>query len=341
MATEIKKHNWKFCQVFGDRNMENVQKADIISALEFDKTGDYLAAGDNGGRLVLFNIVKNAKTQASRRKVEYNFITEFQSHEPDFDHLRSLEIEERINSIKFLPHQTSSHILLTTNDKVIKLWKVYNSPAMTATKTNKITDASGRILAGVNAASLHVPTITRGEDTLLSINKRQFAAGHTYNINSLSVCSDNEMFLTSDDLRVNLWNIEKSDTCYNIVDIKPDNMEDITQIITCAAMHPVQPSLFLYATSKGLVRLCDMRRSALADTSFTEFSDSGNTSFATSMLSPAAAEMVSFICDAQFSPDGKSILTRDFFTLRLWDIRMLQRPSHAMQLHEPFRNKLL
>jgi hypothetical protein len=32
--------------VFGDRNVENVQKADIISALEFDSTGDFLAAGD-------------------------------------------------------------------------------------------------------------------------------------------------------------------------------------------------------------------------------------------------------------------------------------------------------
>lgn len=42
-----KRHLWKFCQVFGDRNIENVQKADIISAVEFDKTGDYMAAGDN------------------------------------------------------------------------------------------------------------------------------------------------------------------------------------------------------------------------------------------------------------------------------------------------------
>lgn len=29
-------------------------KADIISAVEFDHTGDYLATGDKGGRVVLF-----------------------------------------------------------------------------------------------------------------------------------------------------------------------------------------------------------------------------------------------------------------------------------------------
>lgn len=41
-----RKAPWRFCQVFGDRNQENVQKADIISAVEFDSTGDYMAAGD-------------------------------------------------------------------------------------------------------------------------------------------------------------------------------------------------------------------------------------------------------------------------------------------------------
>ena len=29
-------------------------KADVISAVEFDHTGDYLATGDRGGRVVLF-----------------------------------------------------------------------------------------------------------------------------------------------------------------------------------------------------------------------------------------------------------------------------------------------
>jgi hypothetical protein len=29
-------------------------KADIISSVEFDHTGDYLATGDKGGRVVLF-----------------------------------------------------------------------------------------------------------------------------------------------------------------------------------------------------------------------------------------------------------------------------------------------
>ena len=31
---------------------------------------------------------------------EYRYLTEFQSHEPEFDYLKSLEIEEKINQVR-------------------------------------------------------------------------------------------------------------------------------------------------------------------------------------------------------------------------------------------------
>lgn len=63
--------NWKFAQCFGDKSeSDDITEgsiaclfffgkltsivADIISAVEFDHTGDYLATGDKGGRVVLF-----------------------------------------------------------------------------------------------------------------------------------------------------------------------------------------------------------------------------------------------------------------------------------------------
>lgn len=48
----------------------------------------------------------------------------FQSHEPEFDYLKSLEIEEKINKIRWLKRKNPAHFLLSTNDKTIKLWKV-------------------------------------------------------------------------------------------------------------------------------------------------------------------------------------------------------------------------
>jgi serine/threonine-protein phosphatase 2A regulatory subunit B len=53
--------------------------------------------------------------------------------------------------------------------------------------------------------------------------------------------------------------------CLDIVDIKPPNMEDLTEVITGAEFHPRECNLFVYSSSRGIIRLCDMRQSALCD----------------------------------------------------------------------------
>lgn len=40
--------------------------------------------------------------------------------------------------------------------------------------------------------------------------------------------SDGETFISADDLRINLWNLQISNQSFNIVDLKPVNMEDLT-----------------------------------------------------------------------------------------------------------------
>jgi len=60
--------------------------------------------------------------------------------------------------------------------------------------------------------------------------KKVYSNAHTYHINSISVNSDQETFLSADDLRINLWNLEITEQSFNIVDIKPANMEDLTEV---------------------------------------------------------------------------------------------------------------
>lgn len=169
--------------------------------------------------------------------------------------------------------------------------------------------------------------------------RRIFANAHTYHINSISVNSDGETYLSADDLRINLWHMEITDQSFNIVDIKPANMEELTevggeedtemlngrdmdnnqafvllyslwecwrrsnpsprggrtkklnlscfpgdcrasfnalpalfsvllslQVITASEFHPKECNLFVYSSSKGTIRLCDMRQAALCDT---------------------------------------------------------------------------
>ena len=49
------------------------------------------------------------------------------------------------------------------------------------------------------------------------------------------------------------------------MDIKPVNMEELTEVITAAEFHPQHCNVFVYSSSKGTVRLCDMRDNALCD----------------------------------------------------------------------------
>lgn len=45
--------------------------------------------------------------------------------------------------------------------------------------------------------------------------RRVFANAHTYHINSISVNSDLETYLSADDLRINLWNLEITDQSFS------------------------------------------------------------------------------------------------------------------------------
>ena len=53
--------------------------------------------------------------------VNYNVYSTFQSHEPEFDYLKSLEIEEKINQIKWVHRRNHAHFLLSTNGKRFKV----------------------------------------------------------------------------------------------------------------------------------------------------------------------------------------------------------------------------
>ncbi|XP_077217108.1 serine/threonine protein phosphatase 2A 55 kDa regulatory subunit B beta isoform-like isoform X2 [Tasmannia lanceolata] len=368
---------WKFSQVFGERTAgEEVQEVDIISAIEFDKTGDHLATGDRGGRVVLFERTDTRDHGYQRdpdypisRHPEFRYRTEFQSHEPEFDYLKSLEIEEKINKIRWCQTANGALFLLSTNDKTIKFWKVQEKKVKKICDLNVdpsqvvgngsiagssiSTSAKGYLpnggcserpysclgndvlfpLGGI--PSLHLPVVVSQETNLVSRCRRVYAHAHDYHINSISNNSDGETFISADDLRINLWNLEISNQSFNIVDVKPTNMEDLTEVITSAEFHPTHCNMLAYSSSKGSIRLIDLRQSALCDTHtklFEEHETPGSRSFFT--------EIIASISDIKFGRDGRYILSRDYMTLKLWDVNMDAGPVATFQVHEYLRPKL-
>ncbi|KAM7254402.1 hypothetical protein ACFE04_003782 [Oxalis oulophora] len=363
---------WKFSQVFGERTAgEEVQEVDIISAIEFDKTGDHLATGDRGGRVVLFERTDTKDHGGSRKDLErsdhtvsrhpeFRYKTEFQSHEPEFDYLKSLEIEEKINKIRWCQAANGALFLLSTNDKTIKFWKVQekkikkisemntepskaSSSACLSPKTqlangspdrsknNLINDLS--LIGSIQA--LRLPVVTSHETSLVARCRRVYAHAHDYHINSISNNSDGETFISADDLRINLWNLEISSQSFNILDVKPTNMEDLTEVITAAEFHPTHCNTLAYSSSKGSIRLIDLRQSALCDSHaklFEEQETPGSRSFFT--------EIIASVSDIKFARDGRYIVSRDYMTLKLWDINMDSGPVSTFQVHEHLRPRL-
>ncbi|KAL8924152.1 MAG: hypothetical protein Q9172_002817 [Xanthocarpia lactea] len=342
---ELQVH-WAHCRrrCFGDKgDVEDITEADIISTVEFDHTGNYLATGDKGGRVVLFERNETKKT------CEYKFHTEFQSHEPEFDYLKSLEIEEKINKIKWCRRQNASHYLLSTNDKTIKLWKVFEKSLKVVAENNLSHDLTpGGALGGGggaprpnpnvsfrDASSLKLPRLTHHDTVVAAVPRRTYANAHAYHINSISVNSDGETFISSDDLRINLWNLNIQDQSFNIVDIKPANMEELTEVITAAEFHPQSCNWFMYASSKGTIKLADMRESALCDQHAKQFEqeeDPSSRSF--------FSEIISSISDVRFSNDGRYILSRDYLTVKIWDVNMERTPVKTIPIHEHLRPRL-
>ncbi|KAL8230306.1 hypothetical protein R6Q57_000084 [Mikania cordata] len=374
--------DWKFSQVFGERTAgEEVQEVDIISAIEFNKSGDHLATGDRGGRVVLFERTDTKEHGGSRKDLEktdypssrhpeFRYKTEFQSHEPEFDYLKSLEIEEKINKIKWCHTTNGALFLLSTNDKTIKFWKVQEkkvkkiadvnmdplkavgngslasssissinnlSHIANGEYTNKSYTSLTRDVSSSGAIqSLRLPVVvTSNETSLVARCRRVYAHAHDYHINSISNNSDGETFISADDLRINLWNLEISNQSFNIVDVKPANMEDLTEVITSAEFHPTHCNTLAYSSSKGSIRLIDLRQSALCDrhsTLFEEQESPGSRSFFT--------EIIASISDIKFAGDGRYILSRDYMTLKLWDINMNSGPVSTFQVHEHLRPRL-
>ncbi len=49
----------------------------------------------------------------------------------------------------------------------------------------------------------------------------------------------------------------------DIIDIKPDNMEELTEVITSVQFHPTNCNILSFSSSRGAIKVCDTRSAAL------------------------------------------------------------------------------
>ena len=277
-----------FVQVFGSSSTFNINESDIITCVSFSLDGKHIAVGDHGGRLVIFERNDNSS---------FEFMTEFQSHYPAFDSLKSQDIPEKINDASFLKQGCPSFFtVLTTNDKTIKSFKIS----------------------------------TKNSFDILPKHSSDYAKAHQYHIHTINVASDQGHFFSVDDLRVNFWDITRNDICFTLVDNKPENLSTLSEVISAFDSSPTDSSLFSYATTSGLFTLCDMRLSSTfhRDTALMFEDQSYEAPSKTNF--PTVTESIASL---RFSHDGQKIAIRDYLCAKIWDIRNSHQPEAIIPIH--------
>ncbi|KAL5975589.1 hypothetical protein ACLOJK_019914 [Asimina triloba] len=297
---------WKFSQVFGERSAgEEVQEGgsrqdrivllifamqialavftcylalylfavDVISAIEFDKTGDHLATGDRGGRVVLFERT-DSRGHGHRRDLErlhysigrhpeFRYRTEFQSHEPEVQEKKVKKISE----MNVDPSRVLGHCIIPSSNNKANV----HLPNGECSQKPKSCLSEDFKFPPAGIPSLRLPVIwfkrTEGVFDWKNSDLRRKSKEEKKQLLQMKKLhqSDGETFISADDLRINLWNLEISNQSFNIVDVKPANMEDLTEVITSAVFHPDHCHMLAYSSSKGSIRLIDLRQSALCD----------------------------------------------------------------------------
>lgn len=201
-------------------------------------------------------------------------VSSFVSHMGGTDRDLMQHESDSIVALECLHKLPSAYTLLSTNEKEVKLW--------------------------------HVGTIPRC--------RRVFQGGHEFRIHSLSANSSKGQFLTCDDLTLNLWDVERTESTYQAANYKPLHMKDLREVLLHAAFHPSDRSVLLTTSTTGTVRVGDLRVRA--------------------RISPAAIELrkpkdkdspyidvLSSITGAAFSLSGNHLYSRDFQSVFIWDLR--------------------
>lgn len=343
---------WRFNQFLGEKLTNDQIKQDpenesfIVTNCRFSPDGTHVVVSDKGGRIIIFkksdakgsksnkfgdgaNENERESSDKTKKFPKLDYFYEFPAHEKDFDIHKSVEYPEEIKCLSILPSVSHNKLdIMTAGYRTIKLDRVYKDKVrvfeQNSNKDNK----------------LIIPKISYIKSEVKHKTKRVFRCTHSNEINSIS---DNRInrnnFISSDDYKVLLWDLNVANEVFNIVDIDSsvanmeiENPEKITKSIFC----DFNPHLFSYGTNKGNIKFCDLRSSS-DHLSFTktlrdENSNLSKTIFANSLLA------VHDIC-MNFS-NHYTIATRHYLSVNLWDIRKEKEPTNKFLLYEPIINKL-
>lgn len=293
----------KLLASFGDHvPLSQFKPDDTIATLAFSSDGQFLASGDQAGRVVVFKL----STPATGGRPTVSFVTQVHAHKAQFDYFRSELSEMKVNSLKWVPRQSLNPLLLTCNSHDAKLWRFNATPKVT---WGAPTD--GFILPKAQQVDMKYTT-----ECVRTFNDIQ-----TEYIVDLQCLADQRSFLMVDVSCVKLWDMER--------DVKSVCLCRVSQTepeITASAVHPQHPHAFLIGDDDGACRILDMRQQAEDLTPSIHVDTSLH----------AARNQQMDGCDSvgscAFSPDGNYFLARRFGDVQVWDLRNPKVPAARLDV---------
>jgi hypothetical protein len=180
---------------------------------------------------------------------------EFQAHDKEIDFYSNQEIPDLVSQMLWLTQPTTKS-LLTCNARMIKLWSIKDYQHKNVESSKRILKAKHRLVFPKSRNS--------GEREPQSKLKHTFKSGLETSLHSLSMTTDQQCFLSSDDKSINLWDLNSYDSAaYNLIDNngRGVNRKDQPQfLISNASFNQFsQSSMFMYTTSSGDINICDIR----------------------------------------------------------------------------------
>lgn len=70
--------------------------------------------------------------------------------------------------------------------------------------------------ADMNAEEIKIPTMEHFDTVTAATARKTYQNAHAYHINSISINTDGETFISTDDLRVNLWHLDICDQSFSM-----------------------------------------------------------------------------------------------------------------------------
>jgi hypothetical protein len=290
-----------------------LEQQNQITATACSLKGDMLMWGDRSGRIMLLDredgiVGRGGAFAPMCRRIAYvQFV----------DPLHSVDVSPAVTAAAFVPPVGPSNMLLTCNERIPKLWKIVQAPTSLPPQFRAV-DLLG---------SRTVGPLTVQEPSVGCVEVAKYNMDHEYSILSVLPSPDGQHFITVDGLTVRLWAAEMPHMSMDICSIRPPEGSEVKESFTCAASSVRDPSLIMCCTTAGFIRVLDTRCGLKLS------ADNELLGAAMVLRNPPRAVDGDFsqvsvnVLGCCATPCGNYIVSRDFMTVQLFDIRMASGAS--------------